>query len=482
MNSRDPLHHDGQPEDLDHPVVDDSGVEERPVDPLDQNLVAYLDGELPEAETESIESRLATDPVLRSRLHDLQATWDMLDDLPRSEPDREFLKSTIEMVVTSAQRKKATWYRWPVRIGALTAAFLVMAVLTFQMVRSVQTRPYRQFVADLDFLQHVDMYEQIQEVEFLEALYKTGIFEDPAETVEVSLPDLPNRKSLDALDELEISRLKQVNRAFYLNPPRNQELLREIHQQISRHADREALLTTMRSYTQWLNSVSAYKYELAQLPTAERVEKVIELRKQQMLDYLGRVEQTSLPTEDVNGFLTWLRQFIDSRKEAAVERVRQRFSGNNSAGSNNRRRTPFEELGADRVFALLWRINEQSALDLIEADDVARLQVLLSEPTAATLDPLSLDDQRRLVGVWLRSAIAAMRHVSEDKLWELYAGLPDDDKSRLEGLPPRELRDALRRRYHADHPPDAEHVWPLFREGRGGWGSRRPGSRRRSGD
>ncbi|MCS7271415.1 MAG: hypothetical protein NZ703_10045, partial [Gemmataceae bacterium] len=38
-----------------------------PLDPLDEELVAYLDGELPEEQARQIEQRLAADPQLRRR-------------------------------------------------------------------------------------------------------------------------------------------------------------------------------------------------------------------------------------------------------------------------------------------------------------------------------------------------------------------------------------------------------------------------------
>ncbi len=150
--------------------------EDTDVNPVDQTLVAYLDGELTETETEEIESRLANDEPLRNRLHELQAAWDMLDELPHSEPDRGFVKSTIEMVVTASKRKKARWHRWPLRIAGVAVAFVLAAAVAFQVVRSIQNQPYREFVTDLDFLENVDMYDSVGSLEFLEELHAEGLF------------------------------------------------------------------------------------------------------------------------------------------------------------------------------------------------------------------------------------------------------------------------------------------------------------------
>ena len=455
-----------------------AGAHQPPVDPQDQLLVAYLDGELSEMETADLEARLAEDTVLRGRLHDLQATWDLLDELPRTETDRSFLKSTIEMVVMSANRKKAKWHRWPLRISALLAAFLLTCWLAFQYARSLQTQPYQQFVRDLSFLENVDMYDQIQDVAFLEALRDQGVFSDSVAETDVSYLQLPNQQRLESMDDSALTRLKQSQRAFRQSPPENQKLLRNIHDEIFQRPDRDQLVATLQAYSQWLQTLSTAKYQFADLPISDRVQRVIQMRNQQVLDYFGRVGETSLPSGDVEEFLQWLKQFIESNKQRTVERINDHLSRNSSR--SNRRRPDFTEIRADRVFALLWGMDEKSALDLIQPADVSNLQQSLSERTAATLTPLSLQDQKKLVGVWLNTAIESMRNVPEEKLWAFYKDMPAEDKEQWEGLPPREMRDAIRSMYHAKNRPDEDEVWHLFweRPGTRGGPGRRSGQRR----
>ena len=57
-------------------------ADERPVDPDDELLVAYLDGELDSEMRSDLEQRLMDDASLRSRLQTLQRGWDWLDELP----------------------------------------------------------------------------------------------------------------------------------------------------------------------------------------------------------------------------------------------------------------------------------------------------------------------------------------------------------------------------------------------------------------
>ena len=70
-----------------------------PLDPDDELLVAYLDGELQRQEQSDLETRLLTNEKLRSRLQQLQMGWDLLEDLPDSSPSMKLVESTLELVV-----------------------------------------------------------------------------------------------------------------------------------------------------------------------------------------------------------------------------------------------------------------------------------------------------------------------------------------------------------------------------------------------
>lgn len=143
---------------------------------VDQLLIAYLDGELDDPAAAELESRLADDAGLRNRLHEFQKTWDMLDEVTRNTANDKFIKSTIEMVVTSAGKKRARWHRWPIRIVAGIIAFAIPALLAFQLVRYVQNQPSREFIADLDFWENVDMYDKVDNIDFVEQMNSAGLF------------------------------------------------------------------------------------------------------------------------------------------------------------------------------------------------------------------------------------------------------------------------------------------------------------------
>src|SRR5436190_13553747 len=72
-------------------------------DPIDEELVAYLDGEIDATGRLRVERRLAEDAAFRERLRRMQQTWEALDLLPRSSVGEEFTSSTMTLVVAEQE-------------------------------------------------------------------------------------------------------------------------------------------------------------------------------------------------------------------------------------------------------------------------------------------------------------------------------------------------------------------------------------------
>ncbi len=62
---------------------------------IDEQLTAYLDGELSPKESLSIEQALVEDESLRLRLAELRKAYDLLDELPETPHDQRFTQSTL---------------------------------------------------------------------------------------------------------------------------------------------------------------------------------------------------------------------------------------------------------------------------------------------------------------------------------------------------------------------------------------------------
>ncbi len=152
-----------------------------PEEAMDEEIVAYLDGELDREAAIAIERRLADDPAYRARLTQLQQAWDLLDNLGRTEADDNFTHSTVAMISVKASedsagdesrarlRKRLAW----AGMGGLA---LVAGVAAFIAVDQRLNSANRELIRDLPVIQQIDQYSNVESVEFLKRLQKEGLF------------------------------------------------------------------------------------------------------------------------------------------------------------------------------------------------------------------------------------------------------------------------------------------------------------------
>ena len=150
---------------------------------LEEELVAYLDGELDADDSRRIEERLATDATVRQELTRLERSWRLLDRLPRSEVSENFTQSTIEMLAVKAaedlQRERAREPRRRMKRLAAAAAVALLAIAGGYVVSRLQwPDPNDQLVQDLPILENLDQYRQIEDIEFLRQLHEQALFEE----------------------------------------------------------------------------------------------------------------------------------------------------------------------------------------------------------------------------------------------------------------------------------------------------------------
>ena len=149
--------------------------------PLDEELVAYLDGELSSEAAQQVERRLAEDASYRARLAQLQRAWDLLDSLQRTEADDDFVHSTVAMVAVQAsedaqsqqmrtvQRRSLAWL-------AVAGLLLISSAMAFGIVQRRLGRANRQLLRDLPVIERVDEYRNIDSLEFLKSLERQNLF------------------------------------------------------------------------------------------------------------------------------------------------------------------------------------------------------------------------------------------------------------------------------------------------------------------
>ncbi|MSU79913.1 MAG: hypothetical protein EXS16_17715 [Gemmataceae bacterium] len=158
-------------------------------------LVAYLDGELDEAATQAMETRLATDPAARAEMDTLKQTWGMLDYLPKASPSSNFTNRTMDkltlenFVPTPAAKTQPMPSRsrpWIVAAG-WAAVVVVAVVVGFFAVSHLAPAPTHadpQHDPDLPFVRHLRIvekwrwYENIDDLDFAKKLAHPEMFGD----------------------------------------------------------------------------------------------------------------------------------------------------------------------------------------------------------------------------------------------------------------------------------------------------------------
>ena len=148
---------------------------------MDEEIVAYLDGELDSVAEAQIVRKLSEDAAYRARLSQLQHAWDLLDNLRGTEADDEFAASTVAMVAVHAEQESKSQQLRVVRQRSLTWLAIAAVVLLSMSVgyyishRRV-TLGDRNLVRDLPVIEHVDEYRNIDNLDFLKALERENLF------------------------------------------------------------------------------------------------------------------------------------------------------------------------------------------------------------------------------------------------------------------------------------------------------------------
>jgi hypothetical protein len=196
-----------------------------PIDPDDELLVAYLDGELENRQRDDLEERLLAEPELRAKLQSLQAGWELLDALPSPTTNERLVESTLEMVVSdvlkalppsetspvaeSAAASPLKRYRWPIGIAG---ASVVLAALGWFAGYQYRRAAEHEQASKLALAENLDAYLWSGDLRLMRLLQSDAswlnmlttiseIGQVNAETVTV-VRDTPVKKRFSALGQL----------------------------------------------------------------------------------------------------------------------------------------------------------------------------------------------------------------------------------------------------------------------------------------
>lgn len=220
--------------------------------PSDDDLVAYLDGELDEATSRLVEEKATGDAATRTKIQFLRKTYDLLDYLPKPEPSADFATKTVTQIqhfpsrsaeIPSARTANRNW------IGIILAACAAIAVgLAAGFLSRPPTPTAESLTADLlPVLARLPLYAGVDDLEFLRKLDRPDLFGVDANEVSPA----PVRLDRPLAAELQARRFEEFRS---LAPKRRQEIValdrqfRELPE-----AERDRLGGVLEDYAVWID-------------------------------------------------------------------------------------------------------------------------------------------------------------------------------------------------------------------------------------
>ncbi len=423
------------------PPEDDASLE-----PLDVELVAYLDGELDPQAAQRVEQRLANDPVARARAAELKKSFDLLDYLPRTEPSANFTSRTLDKLPTvrppasktvakpapptvelstsrplplysqsrlattdPAHTPQASAWVW----SAMLVAILVCIPLGYLIAAwtrgpLVATRDKEsdapQYEANPRVIELLPLYAVADDIPFLEELASPEYFgEDAAVAFDPTLR-IPSNETITVPTGKEFDQLAKSFRSLPGN--RQQAIIQldtELHNRDPKERDR--LLRVLEAYAAWLDRLpeSERRGILAAATPGLRLGLIRDVRERQWLDALPAPVRTNPEL---------VKQW---REEEAIRRDRWAFI-----------RQHAEEFAANKS---PWPFDTEAGKK--EVLDYAKTVFKVDDPVRCRLNAVELEEYRSRLDVARRENLWAWFGLLVFELAHQKPYLPEPENPKL---------------------------------------------------
>jgi hypothetical protein len=397
----------------------------------DEQLTAYLDGELSAEEASRIENRLVDDEGLRVRLAELRKAYDLLDELPETPHNQRFTRSTLELVIKDLSvtqshvvnsivkpTNKADWWALP-RVLILVGLFAVTGITTGFGLRLLKTN---QELRDLGLIAGLPGMSGINELSIAIKLseQKAAIDILKSQNRDRLVPAVPKsiaeRKVwLENLTPLQIGKLANRREALDKLDRDTYARLSSIETQIENRPDSEQIQETIHVVGLVIDSFSSA--DRSDLDVLNQDQKTTYL-KEKLCFAAARVYATQISPDDAKALDEWNNKFF--------------------------RPALFEELQPTRSFetkdllSTLWsrRLLERGFQMENQSDLVASLAHSLSDTGRSLLEGVSKNDQLKVLSSWLDPS----RTSSTQMLIEAYDKMDRDFRERLDLADPQQTR------------------------------------------
>ncbi len=482
--------------------------------PDSELLVAYLDGEVSDAERQDLERRLANDASLREQLAGLQKSWHLLDRLSTAHADDAFTRTTISMAVQSAREVMDHPAVPASRRGRQAAIIALAALLGFLIVRLPCARPaianckiypsptnstctVMRIVSnscsswtrpnclvrspmmscnDRRLPYHDWSARQVAAALLLSWCCGALLAETVAGTSQLGLLTDPRQiaEVIEQMSPADRQVLQERQLRFAAESESKQTAYRRLHRELAATPQADSLLRTLRNYCEWLATLSpSQRAELIDLPPQERIARIRQLKERQTQDWL-REHASGITRSDAAAVLTFFRGYMDRNQDAILRQLPVDLRERIERMDNKRMRL--------MMLGTLVSRGEVERLPPIRPEEFTRLENALSSEARALWDRAGDDASRReLISSWMRAIISRSFQapaVSPEVLEEFYlTRLSAEQQDALNQLPPDEMARRLRELYFRMNfgPPEWRAGEPRRGRRGDGWWGRPPG-------
>ncbi|HEV2969412.1 MAG TPA: hypothetical protein VGY55_05420 [Pirellulales bacterium] len=442
---------------------------------LDEELVAYLDGELDSQAARQVEQRLAADEPVRRRLQELAQSWDLLDNLPPSAADDTFTRSTVEMVAVAVEQELANQQsaeprhrrrRW--LWGGVLA--LVAGAAGFVAAANLWVDPNEKLLGDLPVIENLEVYEHVGDIAFLKRLNDEGLFTDePADAAAPrdeargaketpELPVVPNslaerRQRLEGMSAQTKEELLAKFEKFESLSPDDQERFRRLDVQVDSDPQADRLRRIMARFHEWLKTLlTTERADLLASNPDDRIHGIRQLRHEQEARLAGQAGGPLLLPRDVDELHKWMELFsadhktqLMSIKEIPEQRKKQLESPNPA----------IRRIGLAGFAWRQWQIGNVGNGKPVDVSDkeIQQLKDRLSKPFSDELNSKKTKQQQiQTVSGWIKALPRFFARqggeggpvIDPEELSKFFESLPAPQRDELMKLPRDDMNRRLR--------------------------------------
>jgi len=420
-------------------------MSDRETDAIDEELTAYLDGELPPSESNSLERRLVEDEFLRTRLAELRKAYDLLDELPDTPHNKSFTQTTIEMVIADVKRsgdqtaikpsvagvdsvsksRISQWFTWPYSLVPLFASILLGSI--FGYLISVLSAGRE--LAALDLASSLPGLYDAGELRVLEELAKDkeliGYLQ--VHYQDALIPVLPKSFTerqiwVRGLNSVQMAKLDNAREMLSKYPSEVRQRLGAVQEQINSQVASEQLNLTARIIGAVLDTMPTSKRQvLEELNTAAKIAFI----REQLAFRAAMFYASDLQGADAEAVENWSNGMLLPSIIASIPFLRRETDAKSALMALYSAR-PVEEG---------YRLENQDAL-------VSDLAGRLSAFPKSLLETVHASDQLLVISTWMIPEGIS----SNARMLDAYDRLRREVRDEIDTADPKDFRRLLRER------------------------------------